>query len=38
MFENYPKPPKREQKNADLLAKYQKDIDKLYSLRMICYT
>lgn len=29
MFENYPKPPKREQKNADLLAKYQKDIDKL---------
>lgn len=29
MFESYPKPPKREQKNADLLAKYQKDIDKL---------
>lgn len=29
MFENYPKPPKREQKNADLLAKNQKDIDKL---------
>ena len=29
MFENYPKPLKREQKNADLLAKYQKDIDKL---------
>ena len=29
MVENYPKPLKREQKNADLLAKYQKDIDKL---------
>ncbi|WP_250308788.1 hypothetical protein [Escherichia coli] len=29
MFEKYLEHPKREQKNADLLAKYQKDIDKL---------
>ncbi|WP_449576053.1 hypothetical protein [Lelliottia nimipressuralis] len=29
MFENYPEPPKREQQNAKLLAKYQNDIDKL---------
>lgn len=29
MFESFLEHPKREQKNADLLAKYQKDIDKL---------
>ncbi|MDM2756951.1 hypothetical protein OGY72_24265 [Citrobacter sp. Cpo221] len=29
MFENYLEHPKREQKNANLLAKYQNDIDKL---------
>lgn len=39
MFENYLEHPDRHPKNAQLLSKYQNDIDKLseFSLRMICY-